>query len=87
MSTGLTADVEQCKVVDITWTLGPNLPEFRKEGCTTVLDGRLISVFGMRQPWGEMATMYIFNPQVNWWQRGPNGPIGQIHLREKPENK
>ena len=84
MSTGLTADVEQCKVVDITWTLGPNLPEFRKEGCTTVLDGRLISVFGMRQPWGEMATMYIFNPQVNWWQRGP---IGQIHLREKPENK
>ena len=81
MSTGLIADAEQCKVADITWTLGPNLPEFRKGGCATVLDGRLISVFGMRQPWGEMATMYVFDPQVNWWQRGPNGPICQTYVQ------
>jgi len=47
-----------CEIADITWELGPNLPEFRKGGCVTVLDGKVISVFGMRQPWGEMATMY-----------------------------
>lgn len=67
-------------IADIRWELGPNLPEFRKGGCVTVLDGRVISVFGMRQPWGEMATMYLYDPDLNWWSRGPDGPIGQTYV-------
>ncbi len=54
---------DECEIADITWTLGPNLPEFRKGGCLTAMDGKIISVFGMRQPWGEMATMYTYDPQ------------------------
>jgi len=68
-------------ITDITWQLGPNLPEFRKGGCATVLGGKVVSVFGMRQPWGEMATMYVFDPQANWWQRGPDAPLGQTYVQ------
>ncbi|NOX53428.1 MAG: hypothetical protein GXP27_03120 [Planctomycetes bacterium] len=71
----------RCEIVDITWELGPNLPEFRKGGCATVLDGKVVSVFGMRQPWGEMATMYLYDPQTDWWQRGPDGPLGQAYVQ------
>ncbi len=72
---------EQPAIADISWTLGPNLPEFRKGGCATVMDGQLISVFGMRQPWGEMSTMYIYDPQANDWSRGPDAPIGQTYVQ------
>ena len=59
-------------IKDITWTLGPNLPEYRKGGCGAALGGKVISVFGMRQPWGEMDTMYIFDPQtLRWRSRSP----------------
>ena len=77
------AELQQdpCEIVDVTWTLGPNMPEFRKGGCGTALGGRVISVFGMRQPWGEMATMYVYDPETNWWQRGPDGPIGQTYVQ------
>ena len=68
-------------IADITWRLGPNLPEFRKGGCATVIDGRLISVFGMRQPWGEMNTMYVFDPSSNTWTRSANAPIGQTYVQ------
>ena len=54
-----------CEIADVAWEPGPNLPEFRKGGCATVLDGKVISVFGMRQPWGEMATMYVYDPKAN----------------------
>ena len=66
---------------DIHWTIGPNMPEFRKAGCATVFDGKVISVFGMRQPWGEMETMYIYDPKQDWWLRGPNAPIGQSYVQ------
>jgi len=39
------------EIVDIQWERGPNLPEFRKGGCATAMNGKVISVFGMRQPW------------------------------------
>ena len=68
-------------IEDITWTLGPNHPEFRKGGCLATLDGKVISVFGMRQPWGEMATMYLYDPDEQWWQRGPDAPVGQCYVR------
>ncbi len=68
-------------IQDITWTLGPNLPEFRKGGCATALDGKVISVFGMRQPWGEMDTMYVYDPAAGWWSRGPNAPVGQCYVQ------
>ena len=68
-------------IYDITWKLGPNLPEFRKGGCATTLGGKVISVFGMRQPWGEMATMYVYDPATDWWSRGPDGPIGQTYVQ------
>ena len=66
---------------DITWSLGPNLPEFRKGGCLTVLGGKVISVFGMRQPWGEMDTMYVYDPETDWWSRGVDGPVGQCYVQ------
>ncbi|MCP4640504.1 MAG: hypothetical protein GY851_08730 [bacterium] len=66
---------------DITWRIGPNLPELRKGGCATTLDGKVISVFGMRQPWGEMDTMYVYDPATDWWMRGPNGPVGQCYVQ------
>ena len=69
------------EIKDITWTLGPNMPEFRKGGCGAALDGKVISVFGMRQPWGEMDTMYIYDPVSHWWSRGPNGPVGQCYVQ------
>jgi N-acetylneuraminic acid mutarotase len=69
------------EIADIAWTLGPNLPEFRKGGSATVLDGKVISVFGMRQPWGEMPTMYVYDPRVNWWQRAPDAPLGQTYVQ------
>ena len=75
------ADPEPAGIADIAWRLGPNIPEFRKGGCATVLAGRVVSVFGMRQPWGEMATMYVFDPRTEWWQRGPDGPIGQTYVQ------
>lgn len=74
-------DDGQSEIADITWTLGPNLPEFRKGGSATILDGKVISVFGMRQPWGEMATMYVYDPKTNWWSRGPDGPLGQTYVQ------
>ena len=68
-------------ITDIAWTLGPNLPEFRKGGCSTVVSGRVISVFGMRQPWGEMATMYVYDPRTDWWSRAADGPLGQTYVQ------
>ena len=68
------------EIEDIRWELGPNLPELRKGGCATVLSGKLISVFGMRFPWGEMATTYIYDPRANHWSRGPDAPIGQCYV-------
>lgn len=73
--------VAGAQIKDITWRIGPNLPEFRKGGCATVLNGKVVSVFGMRQPWGEMDTMYIYDPQTDWWTRGPNGPVGQCYVQ------
>lgn len=80
-ATSVQAGEARCEIADITWTLGPNLPEFRKGGCATVLDGKVISVFGMRQPWGEMATMYVFDPEAAWWQRAAEGPLGQTYVQ------
>ncbi|MFV2066092.1 MAG: Kelch repeat-containing protein [Pirellulales bacterium] len=74
-------DDAKCPISDITWTLGPNLPEFRKGGCATALGGKVVSVFGMRQPWGEMDTMYVYDPATDWWQREPHGPIGQTYVQ------
>jgi N-acetylneuraminic acid mutarotase len=68
-------------IADITWEIGPNLPEFRKGGCATALDNKVISVFGMRQPWGEMDTMYVYDPVTNWWSRGLKGPVGQCYVQ------
>ena len=65
----------QAQIKDITWDLGPNLPEFRKGGCFGVVGDKLVSVFGMRFPWGEMETMYIFDPENNLWVQGPDGPM------------
>jgi len=75
------SDDAKCPIGDITWTLGPNLPEFRKGGCATALAGKVVSVFGMRQPWGEMDTMYVYDPATAWWQRGPHAPIGQTYVQ------
>ncbi len=69
------------EISDITWRLGPNLPEFRKGGCATMLGEQLVSVFGMRQPWGEMETMYLFDPREALWRRGPSGPLGQTYVQ------
>ncbi len=71
----------QSGIHDITWRLGPNLPEYRKGGCGAALDGKVISVFGMRQPWGEMNTMYVFDPEIDWWSRGPSAPVGQCYVQ------
>lgn len=68
-------------IADITWELGPNLPEFRKGGCATMLGDRLVSVFGMRQPWGEMATMYVYDPKANTWQPAADAPLGQTYVQ------
>ncbi|MFV2065874.1 MAG: Kelch repeat-containing protein [Pirellulales bacterium] len=75
------------EITDITWQLGPNLPEFRKGGCATVLDGKVISVFGMRQPWGEMATMYVYDPKTNGWQREKDAPLGQTYVQGAESGK
>ena len=72
---------EGAGIRDITWTLGPNLPEFRKGGAATALEGKIVSVFGMRQPWGEMATMYVYDPAEDWWHRGPDAPVGQTYVQ------
>jgi len=74
------AEHETGKIVDITWRLGPNCPEFRKGGCLTVKQGRLISAFGMRQPWGEMNTVYGYDPDLDDWFKGPDTPIGQTYV-------
>lgn len=70
----------QAQIEDITWELGPNLPEFRKGGCFANINGKLISVFGMRFPWGEMATMYVYDPAENLWTQGPDGPMEQCYV-------
>src|SRR5690242_2512484 len=69
-----------CPIADISWTLGPDHPELRKGGCLTVKSGKIISVFGMRYPWGEMATSYIYDPVVRRWSQGTDGPIGQTYV-------
>jgi len=76
-----TATASAGEIKDIQWRIGPNLPEFRKGGCLCVLDGKVISVFGMRQPWGEMDTMYVYDPATDWWSRGANGPVGQCYVQ------
>ena len=75
------AGTSHSQIKDILWTIGPNIPEFRKGGCAVALGGKIISVFGMRQPWGEMDTMYIYDPQRGWWSRGPNAPVGQAYVQ------
>jgi N-acetylneuraminic acid mutarotase len=74
-------DATHSEIKDIHWKIGPNIPEFRKGGCATALGGKIISVFGMRQPWGEMETMYIYDPAQDWWFRGPNAPVGQTYVQ------
>jgi len=69
------------EITDITWELGPNLPEHRKGGCAASLAGKVVSAFGMRYPWGEMATTYVFDPAAGWWSRGPAGPVGQCYVQ------
>jgi len=69
------------EIIDIKWKRGPNLPEFRKGGVATAIGGKVISVFGMRQPWGEMATMYVYDPATDWWSRGVDGPVGQTYVQ------
>jgi hypothetical protein len=68
------------EVADITWTLGANHPELRKGGCLTIKSGKIISVFGMRYPWGEMPTMYIYDPAAGSWKQGLDGPLGQTYV-------
>jgi len=69
-----------CEIADITWTLGAIHPELRKGGCLTIKNGKILSVFGMRYPWGEMATMYIYDPVAGSWSQGPDGPLGQTYV-------
>lgn len=69
------------EIKDIHWRLGPNLPEHRKGGCAAALNGKVVSAFGMRYPWGEMATMYVYDPAADWWSRGPDGPVGQCYVQ------
>jgi len=57
------------------------MPELRKGGCATVLNGRIISAFGMRQPWGEMETVYAFDPRTQSWQRAADAPVGQCYVQ------
>ena len=71
----------QAEILDIRWRLGPNIPELRKGGCCAALGGKVISVFGMRHPWGEMDTMYVYDPATDWWSRGTNGPMGQCYVQ------
>lgn len=82
LSVATLADDEERigSVVDIRWSLGPDLPEYRKGGCLTILDGKIISVFGMRYPWGEMATMYVFDPHDGQWRREADAPVGQCYV-------
>ena len=75
------ASVSAGEIKDIQWRLGPNLPEYRKGGCACVLNGKVVSVFGMRQPWGEMATMYVYDPETDWWSRGVDAPVGQCYVQ------
>jgi len=79
--TAMKTEDASCEIADIAWTLGPNLPEFRKGGCAAELGGNVISVFGMRQPWGEMDTMYVYDPEADWWSRGIDGPLGQTYVQ------
>src|SRR5258705_9381653 len=69
-----------CEIADITWTMGTIHPELRKGGCLTIKNGKILSVFGMRYPWGEMATMYIYDPVAGSWSQGPDGPLGQTYV-------
>ena len=68
------------QIKDIDWEIWLNLPEFRKGGCFGIIGKKLVSVFGMRFPWGEMASMYVFNPEENLWTRGPDGPMRQCYV-------
>ena len=74
-------DDSAAAIVDIRWRLAPEMPELRKGGCATVLNGKLISAFGMRQPWGEMETVYVFDPQKQSWQRAADAPVGQCYVQ------
>lgn len=78
---GVTVTVQQDTIQDIQWRIGPNLPEFRKGGCATALGGKLISVFGMRQPWGEMATAYVYDATADDWSRVTDAPVGQCYVQ------
>ena len=35
----------------------------------------------MRYPWGEMETMYVYDPETDWWSRGVDGPVGQCYVQ------
>jgi len=75
------AGAHAAEIADVQWRLGPNLPEHRKGGCLAALNGKVVSVFGMRYPWGEMETMYVYDPVTDWWSRGPDGPVGQCYVQ------
>jgi N-acetylneuraminic acid mutarotase len=68
-------------IQDIRWSLGPEMPELRKGGCATVLNGQVISAFGMRYPWGEMETVYVFDPLTKSWRRAADAPVGQCYVQ------
>ena len=77
----ISTNISSAAIKDIKWKIGANLPEFRKGGCATMMNGKVISVFGMREPWGEMSTMYIYDDKNDIWLRDPNAPVGQCYVQ------
>lgn len=69
------------QIKDIVWDLKGRLPELRKGGCGGVVAGKVVSVFGMRHPWGEMNTMYVHDPDADRWSRATDAPVGQAYVQ------
>jgi len=71
------------KIQDITWSLGPDLPHYRKAAVTAVIEGQVISACGMEHPWAESAETFALPSleQGAEWQQLPNCPLGRAYVQ------
>lgn len=72
--------VEPFGISDITWTLGPDHPTYRKGGAAGVLSGMVISAGGCEFPWAEAATVFAWTPGGSAWTQFPDMPQGRCYM-------
>ncbi|HWP40056.1 MAG TPA: kelch repeat-containing protein, partial [Tepidisphaeraceae bacterium] len=72
----LSAQYVPFDIADITWTLGPDHPTYRKGGALGFVGGMVVSAAGVEYPWAESSETYGYAPGAAGWVALPSMPMG-----------